>query len=60
MFRFPFIPREEKFFVLFQESAQNVVKAAQGLKSLVDDWDNVEGRVSEITELEHYGDTITH
>ncbi len=58
--RFPFIPREEKFFDLFQESAQNAVKAAQVLKDMVDTWKNIEGRVGEITELEHNGDTITH
>ena len=58
--RFPFIPREEKFFDLFQESAQNAVKAAQVLKEMVDTWKNIEGRVGEITELEHNGDTITH
>jgi len=58
--RFPFIPREEKFFDLVQESAQNMVKAAQGLKEMVDSWEHVEGKVSEITELEHQGDTITH
>ena len=60
MFKFPFIPREEKFFDLFEESAQNMVKAAQGLKGMVDTWQNVEGTVAEITELEHVGDTITH
>ncbi len=60
MFRFPFIPREEKFFELFDGSAQNMVKAAQRLKQLVDNWKNVEGTVSEITELEHEGDSITH
>jgi len=60
MFRFPFIPREEKFFILFEQSAQNAVKAAQGLKKLVDEWDNVEEEGAEITELEHQGDTITH
>ena len=60
MFRFPFIPREEKFFDLFEGSARNMVKAAQGLKEMVDNWNNVEGRVSEITELEHHGDIITH
>ncbi len=60
MFKFPFIPKEEKFFDLFEESARNVVKAASGLKELVDTWTNIEGKVSEITELEHYGDTITH
>ena len=58
--KFPFIPREEKFFDLFQESAQNIVKAARGLKEMVDTWDNLEERVGKITELEHEGDTITH
>ncbi|MDH5696317.1 MAG: DUF47 family protein [Dehalococcoidia bacterium] len=58
--KFPFIPREEKFFGLFQESAQNMVKAARGLKEMVDTWEHVEGMVGEITELEHQGDTITH
>ena len=60
MFKFPFIPREEKFFELFEEGAHNAVKAAQRLKELVDTWKNVEGTVSEITELEHEGDRITH
>jgi len=60
VFKFPFIPREEKFFALFEESARNVVKAAQGLKNLVDEWQNVEEEVAQITELEHEGDTITH
>ena len=60
MFKFPFIPREEKFFDLFEEGAQNMVKAAQGLKEMVDTWGDVEGKVGEITELEHHGDTITH
>jgi len=60
MFKFPFMPREQKFFDLFEQSARNMVKAAQGLKGLVDNWNNIEGRVGEITELEHEGDTITH
>jgi len=58
--RFPFMPREEKFFGLFEESAQNMVKAAQELKTMVDTWEDVGGRVGTITELEHQGDTITH
>ena len=58
--RFPFIPREEVFFPLFEESAQNMVKAARCLKELVDNWQDVEQKVNEITELEHQGDTITH
>jgi len=58
--RFPFIPREEVFFPLFEESARNMVKAARCLKELVDTWQDVEQKVNEITELEHQGDTITH
>jgi predicted phosphate transport protein (TIGR00153 family) len=58
--KFPFIPREESFFDLFEEDARNVVKAARCLKELVDTWQDVEQKVSEITELEHQGDTITH
>jgi len=60
VFRLPFIPREEKFFDLFEASAQNMVKTAQKLKQLVDTWENVGEGASEITELEHEGDRITH
>jgi len=58
--KLPFIPREEKFFDLFQASAENMVKAAQNLKEMITEWEHVEGKVAEITELEHKGDTITH
>jgi len=60
LFKFPFIPREEKFFGLFEQSAQNMVRAAQELKRMIDTWENVEERVFVITELEHQGDIITH
>ena len=60
MFRFPFIPREQKFFDLFEGSARNMVKAAQVLKELVDTWGDIKKSVDEITGLEHEGDTITH
>jgi predicted phosphate transport protein (TIGR00153 family) len=58
--RFPFLPREESFFGLFEESARNMVRVAHALKDLVDIWDEVGKRVGEITEMEHQGDTITH
>ena len=60
MVRFPFMPRENKFFDLFEQSARNMVKASQALKEMIDTWEVVGGRVAEITELEHEGDTITH
>ena len=58
--RFSFVPREEKFFDLFIDSARNMVKAARGLKDMLDNWENVGVKVAEITELEHEGDSITH
>jgi len=54
------MPREEKFFELFIESAQNMVKASHVLREMVNSWEFIDGRVAEITELEHQGDTITH
>ena len=60
MFKISLMPREEKFFDLFEASARNVVKGAQLLKELVDSWDNVAERVGKITDLEHEGDSITH
>ena len=60
MFKFPFIPREEKFFDLFEQAAHNMVKTAHKLKELIDTWENVEEKVGEITKLEHEGDATTH
>lgn len=58
--KFSLLPRDDKFFVLFEESARNMVKTAQSLKDLVDNWADVEQKMSNITDLEHAGDTITH
>ena len=60
MFRFHLIPREEKFFELFEEGAHNIVEAAQILKELIYTWENIEPTVAEIKEMEHKGDNITH
>ncbi len=60
MVKFLFMPREDKFFELFEESACNMVKASQALKDMIETWEFIDGRVAEITELEHAGDTITH
>jgi predicted phosphate transport protein (TIGR00153 family) len=60
MVKFSLMPKQSKFFDLFEESAQNIVKVSQTLKEMIEIWDVVGGRVAEITELEHTGDTITH
>ncbi|MFC1964197.1 DUF47 domain-containing protein [Chloroflexota bacterium] len=60
MVRLPFIPKEEKFFELFEASALNILKAARSFQEMVHSWDMVESRTAEITEMEHRGDSITH
>ncbi len=60
MVNLPFLPREEKFFDLFEQSARNMVKVAEALKELVDSWQYVDSKIAEITELEHEGDSVTH
>ncbi len=60
MVKFNLVPREAKFFDLFEKSAQNMVKVSQALNDLVDNWQFVGSKVAEITELEHEGDSITH
>jgi len=60
LFKFSLTPRGDKFFDLFEASAENILKAAEGLKDLVTDWDDVEEKLNEIIEFEHQGDSITH
>lgn len=60
MRRFHILPREEKFFGLFEESAQNLVRAASVLAELLQNWQDVGEKTRELTELEHHGDNITH
>ena len=54
------MPRERKFFDLFEDDARNAAKAAQLLDDLVNHWENVESKVGQINDTEHQGDEITH
>ena len=58
--RFPFIPKEEKFFDLLEESARNVVKGANLLAELMNKWEDVESKIRHLKDIEHDGDEITH
>ena len=60
MARLPFLPREQKFFDLFERSAGNIIKASKALKEMLDKWQFIDSCVAEITEIEHEGDSITH
>ena len=54
------VPRDTKFYDMFAEMASNIVEAAQLLKSILQDFQNVEVRTQQLKDLEHKGDDMTH
>jgi predicted phosphate transport protein (TIGR00153 family) len=58
--RLPFIPREEKFFELFVEDAQNVLGGARLLEEMFRSYDQRERIASQLRDLERKGDGISH
>lgn len=60
MFKLSFMPREEKFFDLFEEASANLLEASLALKDLLDDYTDVERKVAHLIDLEHAGDDVTH
>ena len=57
---FRLLPREEKYFELFNRQAEFVVEAADQLHRLFDDFDNRERHVNKITAIENACDEVTH
>lgn len=51
-------PKEDKFYKMFVEAAQNVDEAAVVLRKSLDSMSDIELDVSKIEELEHNGDRI--
>jgi len=60
MAKFSFLPREGRFFILFEQSADNAAEVAKRLKEMLCDWQNHEKSIEGIIELEHKGDAVTH
>jgi hypothetical protein len=60
LMRLPFIPREEKFFELFVEDAQNVLAGARLLEEFFRSYDQRERIASQLRELERHGDGLSH
>jgi predicted phosphate transport protein (TIGR00153 family) len=60
LMRLPFIPREEKFFELFVEDAQNVLAGARLLEEFFRSYDQRERIASQLRDLERRGDGISH
>ena len=56
------LPKDDKFFTLLEESAQNLVQAAEVMKkiALTKNKSEIEALVNRIHDHEHDGDTVTH
>lgn len=58
--RLRLIPREERFFDLFVEDADNVLGAARLLEEMLRSYDDLDRRARELRDAEHRGDEISH
>jgi len=58
--KFTFLPTETKFYDYFEKASQNLLEGARLLQKLMDNFENVEDVVAQITEIEHRGDFIVH
>lgn len=56
------VPKDKKFFPLFEQASANLVKTSQVLNELVNTADTAKRKdcIREIEHLEHMGDNITH
>jgi len=57
---FFFLPTEVKFYDYFEQASANLLDGARLLQTLLDDFQNVDEQVGQITEVEHRGDFIVH
>ena len=57
---FNFIPREVRFFDLFDQQSEHIIKAAGVLYELVHNFADARAKAHAIKEIEHQGDQVTH
>lgn len=62
--RFRLIPRDESFYPLFNEAAENVAECARRLRELLEDFPDgdqqpIDDKVARVTDCERLGDEIT-
>ncbi len=55
-----FVPRETKFFQMFEELASNVTTGARMLQQILSSPNNIPAQVEKLKEIEHKGDDLTH
>jgi uncharacterized protein len=57
---FRFVPREVRFFDLFEQQSQHIIHAGQLLRELVHNFADARAKAHAVKEVEHQGDQITH
>ena len=57
---FRFIPQEERFFDLLNQSAATVLDGANALVDFLDHYTDIERKARKLKDIEHSGDEITH
>lgn len=55
-----FLPRDERFYDLFEASVKKVVQGATQLEALIRDFREVSLKAKQIKDVEHEGDLVTH
>jgi len=60
LFKIQFLPKQTKFYELFERATANLVVAAGKLLDLIENYDDIPEKVAKLKELEHEGDVITH
>jgi uncharacterized protein len=58
--RLRLIPQDDRFFDLFNRSAQNTLEGAQVLVDMLENYVDVERKARHLKDIEHTGDEITH
>jgi predicted phosphate transport protein (TIGR00153 family) len=60
MFLKRLLPRDEKFFDLFEQQSENIAAAARVLEQLTLEPADAKAKAQQIKDLEHAGDALTH
>lgn len=60
MARMRLLPRDERFFELFEKATEIVVEGAETLSGMLDDYSQAEKYRVRMHELEHAGDQVIH
>jgi hypothetical protein len=60
MMKFSFLPATVEFYDYFEKASANLLEGARLLQKLLDNYEEVQDLVAQISEIEHQGDFIVH